>query len=554
MQVRQIFFKTDFTITEHSEAGYGVPFRFKYYTGAPSRAFVASFDGTTYTNCHLDENQNLVIGFDDQKMGLGLLMVERTYYQNNPDYVSGVCDEWIAPTPVVIEEEDDKGQTVYFNLQLALEGDTSINAYSTIQPYWVKGDPGDSAYQIAVEHGYEGTEEEWLQSLKQPALDGAAVAVAAAENADQKAGLADDAATLATQKAGLADDAATLATEKAAYAKEQGDYAKDQIDGARGDYPSLDARFDHVDEISMYFQETGTTEDPQLIDEYERTLAAAYQGITDMQTAQAQTEQATQNAQQAVVDVNAAKQAALDAADNCDEKAQEAVAAAATALGVIDDCREAESKAVTAAINANEKASRAATATTNANSAATRAQQKADAADAAAGRADDAALLANTKAGFAQDQGDYAKQQGDYAKDEIDGAKGDFESLDARFDNTEENAMYFEDTATASDPQVIDEYDRVLRVAYQALSDMQQATDNAAAKAALAQAAATLANSHTIETCLCRQVLGILTQELTAINNPTLEALFHVSVLQQRSLVFLGETASYCSGSKTQAQ
>jgi hypothetical protein len=29
-----------------------------------------------------------------------------------------------------------------------------------------KGDPGDSAYEIAVEHGFVGTEEEWLASLK----------------------------------------------------------------------------------------------------------------------------------------------------------------------------------------------------------------------------------------------------------------------------------------------------------------------------------------------------------------------------------------------------
>ncbi|MBR3647129.1 MAG: hypothetical protein IKN59_01900 [Paludibacteraceae bacterium] len=28
-----------------------------------------------------------------------------------------------------------------------------------------KGDDGDSAYKIAVDHGYEGTEEEWLESL-----------------------------------------------------------------------------------------------------------------------------------------------------------------------------------------------------------------------------------------------------------------------------------------------------------------------------------------------------------------------------------------------------
>ena len=126
MQIKQIFFKTDFTITEKSEAGYGVPFRFKYYTGAPSRAFVASFDGQEYHNCHLDENDNLVIGFDDQHMGLGILMVERTYYLNDQNYASGVCDEYIAPKPVVIKELDDQEQPVYFNLQLALQGDASI--------------------------------------------------------------------------------------------------------------------------------------------------------------------------------------------------------------------------------------------------------------------------------------------------------------------------------------------------------------------------------------------------------------------------------------------
>ena len=139
MQIKQIFFKTDFTITERSEAGYGVPFRFKYYTGAPSRAFVASFDGQEYHNCHLDENDNLVIGFDDQHMGLGILMVERTYYLNDQNYASGVCDEWIAPKPVVIEEEDDQGQVVKFNLQLSLQGDASINAVSTIAPYSSSG-------------------------------------------------------------------------------------------------------------------------------------------------------------------------------------------------------------------------------------------------------------------------------------------------------------------------------------------------------------------------------------------------------------------------------
>lgn len=165
MDYKNIFFKTDFAITEKSEAGYGVPFRFKYYTASPSRAFVASFDGNEYHNCHLDEDGNLCIGFDDHNMGLGTLMVERTYYLNNSCYVSGVCDERIAPTPVVIEEEGEGGVINKFQIVLSLQGETTIAATSTVQPYYAKGDPGKSAYEIAVEQGFVGTEEEWLESL-----------------------------------------------------------------------------------------------------------------------------------------------------------------------------------------------------------------------------------------------------------------------------------------------------------------------------------------------------------------------------------------------------
>lgn len=41
---------------------------------------------------------------------------------------------------------------------------------------------GLTVYQVAVKNGYVGTEVEWLQSLKQPALDAAATANAAVEN------------------------------------------------------------------------------------------------------------------------------------------------------------------------------------------------------------------------------------------------------------------------------------------------------------------------------------------------------------------------------------
>lgn len=54
--------------------------------------------------------------------------------------------------------------------------------------------PGASAYQIAVAHGFEGDEAEWLYSLKKPALD-AATAAAIAANAANDAADAADAAT-----------------------------------------------------------------------------------------------------------------------------------------------------------------------------------------------------------------------------------------------------------------------------------------------------------------------------------------------------------------------
>lgn len=42
---------------------------------------------------------------------------------------------------------------------------------TTPGPQGDKGDPGESAYQIALTHGFEGSEEEWLVSLKGPKGD-----------------------------------------------------------------------------------------------------------------------------------------------------------------------------------------------------------------------------------------------------------------------------------------------------------------------------------------------------------------------------------------------
>ena len=56
-----------------------------------------------------------------------------------------------------------------------------------------EGQPGASAYRIALAHGFEGDEAEWLLSLKQPAIDAAGLAIQAAGAADAAAGKANTA-------------------------------------------------------------------------------------------------------------------------------------------------------------------------------------------------------------------------------------------------------------------------------------------------------------------------------------------------------------------------
>lgn len=310
------------------------------------------------------------------------------------------------------------------------------------------------------------------------ATEAAGSALGAAALAEQNAEIASDAAAAATTAKGEAEDAAAAATAA-------GDYARGEIDGAKGDYESLADRFQHVDETAMYWQETGLGADPDLIDEYDRVLRLAYQCISDMQGATATTKNAT-------VDAQTSAQAARANADYAEQVARQAQTVANQAAAAGDAAGAAADEAHDAAVAANQHANQARQAAENASAAASDA-------NAAAGAATTAAGAANEKAGEAETQAAYAKEQGDYAKSEIDGAKGDFESLDARFDHVDETAMYFEETGLSSDPDMEDEYRRVLRKAYQMLTDMQEATEDAKAKTSLAAAAAELCNSRSVE-------------------------------------------------------
>lgn len=93
-----------------------------------------------------------------------------------------------------------------------------------LEPYLYRGQKGDtglSAYEEAVLNGFVGTEEQWLQSLKQPAIDAAIIADAATLNANNAANLANT----ATNNANNATNNANQATNNANNAADNADDA-----------------------------------------------------------------------------------------------------------------------------------------------------------------------------------------------------------------------------------------------------------------------------------------------------------------------------------------
>ncbi len=99
------------------------------------------------------------------------------------------------------------------------------------------GPMGYSAFQVAVQQGFEGTVDEWLASLSAPATAAAAVATAAA-------GAADTAAAGADQAAGVANTAADRADASADDAEEAAGRADASASAANAATAGLDAALD----------------------------------------------------------------------------------------------------------------------------------------------------------------------------------------------------------------------------------------------------------------------------------------------------------------------
>lgn len=146
MQKKNLCYKSDFKITEKCDAGYAMRFRFLYYVGSPSKAYVASYDGVTYTNCHLNEDGTLTVSFDNHGLGIGDLMVERRYYFDDEQFQSGVCDVVVPAAAVIVIDKDAPTVSKLFQLVLSTVGLSYIECISVVEPYWMYGGFGDSAY------------------------------------------------------------------------------------------------------------------------------------------------------------------------------------------------------------------------------------------------------------------------------------------------------------------------------------------------------------------------------------------------------------------------
>lgn len=244
LAIFRINYKSDFILTLESDAGWETPFCIKFWTGAPSQAYYAGWDGTTYTNCAPVEGDpsKLQVQFDNHHLPIGELKYQVGYHFTVADFPTTVEDEVInQDTVVIVNNGRDEKVLLDFNGETAPDIQFALPAYV------------NEAQRIANEQQRIANEQTRIANEQQRiAQETARVeefaslkreTESAAQNANDAATLANAKAQLAAEKAALAQDAATLANDKAAlaqqkaeYAQQQGDYAKAQGDKAAADH------------------------------------------------------------------------------------------------------------------------------------------------------------------------------------------------------------------------------------------------------------------------------------------------------------------------------
>ena len=131
--IYRINYKSDFLLTLHSDAGWATPFCLKFWTGAPSKAYFAGFDGEHYTHCAPDAEDplKLVVQFDDHHLPVGDLKFQVSYHFAVADFPHDTEDEVLNAANITTEMDGEQAQVMLdFNGETAPEIAFSLPAYA----------------------------------------------------------------------------------------------------------------------------------------------------------------------------------------------------------------------------------------------------------------------------------------------------------------------------------------------------------------------------------------------------------------------------------------
>ena len=132
-KIFRILYKSDFILTLVSDAGWATPFCIKFWTGSPSQAYYAQYDGTTYTHCApvAGEPTKLQVQFDDHHLPIGELKFQIGYHFTVADFPNDTEDEVLNQANITIEIDGEEYQVMLdFTGETAPEIQFSLPAYA----------------------------------------------------------------------------------------------------------------------------------------------------------------------------------------------------------------------------------------------------------------------------------------------------------------------------------------------------------------------------------------------------------------------------------------
>ena len=127
-RIFRINYKSDFILTLKCDAGWATPFCIKFWTGAPSLAYYAQYDGETFTHCSLDPDDptKLTVQFDDHHLPIGNLKFQIAYHFTSDDFPDGEESE-VTNTESVIIEVDGVEQQVMLDFTGDMTAEIQFN-------------------------------------------------------------------------------------------------------------------------------------------------------------------------------------------------------------------------------------------------------------------------------------------------------------------------------------------------------------------------------------------------------------------------------------------